>query len=76
MGGCAAARFRFNSTMPTLEQVEHDVVQLSKPDQRSLLDWLEDVVEDEREFTDAFKAKVAQAKQDIAAGRGRAQARN
>jgi hypothetical protein len=71
MGGCAASRFRFNSTMPTLEQVENDVAQLSKSDQRSLLDWLEDVVEDEREFTDAFKTKIAQAKQDIAAGRGR-----
>ena len=71
MEGCAAGRFRFNSTMPTLEQIENDVAQLSKSDQRSLLDWLEDVVEDEREFTDAFKAKVAQGKQDIAAGRGR-----
>lgn len=68
MRGCAAARFRFNSTMPTLEQVEHDVAQLSKPDQRSLLDWLEDVVEDEREFTDAFKAKIEAAKQDIKSG--------
>lgn len=57
--------------MPTLEQVERDVSQLSKTDQRSLLDWLEDVVEDEREFTETFQAKIAQAKQDIAAGRGR-----
>lgn len=57
--------------MPTLEQVEHDAAQLSKTDQRSLLDWLEDVVEDEREFTAAFTTKVAQAKQDLAAGRGR-----
>jgi hypothetical protein len=57
--------------MPTLEQIENDVAQLSKSDQRSLLDWLEDVVEDEREFTDAFKAKIEAAKQDIRAGRGR-----
>ena len=71
MDGYAVAGFRFNSTMPTLEQIENDVTQLSKSDQRSLLNWLEDVVEDEREVTDTFKAKVAQAKQDLAAGRGR-----
>ncbi len=58
--------------MPTLEQIENDVAQLSKTDQRSLLDWLEDVVEDELEFTDAFKAKIESAKQDIKEGRGRA----
>ncbi len=46
------------------------MAQLSKSDQRSLLGWLEDAVEDERKFTDAFKVKVAQGKQDIAAGRG------
>lgn len=57
--------------MPTLEQVENDAAQLSKSDQRSLLDWLEDVVEDEREFTDAFKAKIEAAKQDLKEGRGR-----
>lgn len=68
MGGCAAGRFRFNSTMPTLEQIEDDVAQLSKSDQRSLLDSLEDVVEDERAFTDAFKAQIEAAKQDIKSG--------
>ena len=57
--------------MPTLEQVENEVAQLSKADQQSLLDWLENIVEDELEFTDAFKAKIDTAKHDIAEGRGR-----
>lgn len=30
--------------------IENDLAQLSKPDPRSLLEWLEDVVEDELEF--------------------------
>ena len=45
--------------MQTLEQVESDVRQLSKADQQTLLDWLEDIVEDGLEFTDEFAAKRA-----------------
>jgi hypothetical protein len=57
--------------MPTLEQIEKDVAQLPTPEKRALLQWLEDLLEDELEFTDEFKAKIERAKRDIAQGRGR-----
>ncbi len=57
--------------MPTLEQIKDDVKRLSKDDQEALLDWLTNLLEDELEFTDEFKAKIEQGKADIAAGRVR-----
>jgi len=57
--------------MPTLEQIKDDVKRLSKNDQEALLDWLTNLLEDELEFTDEFKAKIEQGKADIAAGRVR-----
>lgn len=57
--------------MQTLEKIEEDVKQLSKAEQEALRDWLDNVLEDELEFTDDFKAKIERAKRDIAEGRGR-----
>jgi len=57
--------------MATLEQIEKDVAQLPTPEKRALLEWLEDFLEDELEFTDEFKAKSERAKRDIAQRRGR-----
>jgi hypothetical protein len=55
--------------MPTLEQVENQVKQLTKADQQALRDWLENVLEDELELTDEFKAKIERGEQDIREGR-------
>ena len=57
--------------MQTLEKIENDVKQLSKAEQEALRDWLDNMLEDELEFTDEFKAKIERAKRDIAEGRGR-----
>ena len=57
--------------MSKLEQIKEDVKRLSKADQEALLDWLTNVLEDELELTDEFKAKIEQGKADIAAGRFR-----
>jgi hypothetical protein len=57
--------------MPTLEQVEAQVKQLTKAEQEALLDWLGNMLEDELEFTDAFKAKIERGEQDIREGRVR-----
>ena len=57
--------------MTKLEQIKADVSRLSKADQEALLDWLTNVLEDELELTDEFKAKIEQGKADIAAGRFR-----
>lgn len=57
--------------MQTLEKIEADVKQLSKAEQEALRDWLDNLLEDELEFTDEFKAKIERGEQDIRAGRVR-----
>jgi hypothetical protein len=47
------------------------VEQLPTSEKQALLEWLEDRLEDELEFTDEFRAKIERAKRDIAEGRGR-----
>ena len=54
--------------MPTLEQVEEQVKLLTKAQREALLDWLENFVEDELEFTEEFKAKIERGEQDIREG--------
>ena len=54
-----------------LEQIEEQVKRLPVAEQQALRDWLDDILEDELEFTDEFKAKIERAKRDIAEGRGR-----
>jgi hypothetical protein len=57
--------------MPTLQQVEEQVRMLTKAEREMLLDWLGNIVEDELEFTDEFKAKIARGEEDIREGRVR-----
>jgi hypothetical protein len=57
--------------MPTLEKIENEVMQLPKADQEALRDWLENMLEDELEFTDEFKAKIERGERDILEGRVR-----
>jgi len=57
--------------MQTLERIEEQVKRLSKAEQESLRDWLENMLEDDLEFTDEFKAKMERGEQDIRAGRVR-----
>lgn len=57
--------------MQALERIEQEVRQLSQAEQEELRDWLDNMLEDELEFTDEFKAKIDRAKGDLAAGRGR-----
>jgi mRNA-degrading endonuclease RelE of RelBE toxin-antitoxin system len=57
--------------MQTLERIEKEVKQLSKAEQESLRDWLENMLEDDLEFRDEFKAKIERGEQDIRAGRVR-----
>jgi hypothetical protein len=57
--------------MTALDQIEKQVEQLPISEKKVLLEWLEDLIEDELEFTDEFKAKIERAKRDIGEGRGR-----
>ena len=57
--------------MQALERIEAEVKQLSKAEQEALRDWLDNMLEDELEFTDEFKAKIERGEQDIREGRVR-----
>ena len=57
--------------MSMLEQIEEQVKRLSVAEQQALREFLDDILEDELEFTDEFKEKIERAKRDIAEGRGR-----
>jgi len=57
--------------MPTLEQVENQAKQLTRAEKEALRDWLENVLEDELELTDEFKAKIERGEQDLREGRVR-----
>jgi hypothetical protein len=57
--------------MPTLEQIEEQVMQLTRAEQEALRDWLENVLEDELEMTDEFKAEIERGEQDLREGRVR-----
>ncbi len=57
--------------MQTLERIEAQVRQLPKAEQEALRDWLDNMLEDELEFTDEFKAKIERGERDIREGRVR-----
>jgi hypothetical protein len=58
-------------TVSSLEQIEEAVLKLQHRDQQELRDWLENLLEDRLEMTDAFKEEIAAGKADIQAGRVR-----
>ena len=57
--------------MRTLEQLEAEVRQLPLKEQQELRDWLENLLEDQLEMTDEFKAKIKRGEDDIEQGRVR-----
>ena len=57
--------------MPLLEQIENEVKQLTRAQQEALRDWLENLLEDQLELTDDFKAKIERGEQDLREGRVR-----
>ncbi len=57
--------------MPILEKIETEVKLLSREEKEFLRDWLDNLLEDELEFTDEFKAKIEQGERDLREGRVR-----
>jgi hypothetical protein len=57
--------------MSSLQHVKEAVLKLQPREQEALRDWLENLLEDRLEMTDAFKEEIAAGKADIAAGRVR-----
>ena len=60
--------YLFQLDMKTLEQIQADVQMLPLEKQAELRDWLENLLEDQLEFTEEFKAKIERGERDIKAG--------
>jgi len=59
------------AAMSTVKEIESAITKLSLEEQRAVREWLDDLIEDQLELTDEVKAKLDQARQDIAEGRFR-----
>jgi len=49
-----------------VEQMETELRKLSQTELRQIREWLDDVIEDDREFTPEFEATIRQAERDMA----------
>ncbi|MSU25032.1 MAG: hypothetical protein EXS32_14590 [Opitutus sp.] len=54
--------------MSTVQEIESAIVRLSPTEREAMRDWLDDLVEEQLELSDAFKAKVERARKEIADG--------
>jgi hypothetical protein len=54
--------------MSKVETIEAQLQTLSQSELRQARDWLDDLIEDEMEFTEKFEAKIRASEQDMAAG--------
>lgn len=57
--------------MGAIQEIESVVRKLPRAELEKLSEWIQDLLEDEKEFTDEFKAGIERGKQDIASGRTR-----
>ena len=49
--------------------MEAELRKLSQAELRQIRDWLDDIIEDELEFTPEFERAIQQSEQDMAEGR-------
>ena len=52
--------------MSKVEQVESELRKLSQAELRQIREWLDDIIEDETEFTPEFENAIQQAERDMA----------
>jgi hypothetical protein len=55
--------------MSKVEQMESELRKLSQAELRQIREWLDDMIEDELEFTPEFESSVQQAERDMTAGK-------
>jgi hypothetical protein len=55
--------------MRKVERVESELRKLSQAELRQIREWLDDIIEDELEFTPEFENAVQQAERDMADGK-------
>ncbi len=54
--------------MSTVQEIESAIVRLRPGEQEAIRDWLDELVEEKLEVNDAFKAKIARAREAIVRG--------
>lgn len=55
--------------MSKVEQMESELRKLSQAELRQIREWLDDLIEDELEFTPEFEHAIQQAERDMADGK-------
>src|SRR5438874_13664092 len=55
--------------MSKVEQMESELRKLSQSELRQIREWLDDLIEDELEFTPEFEHSIQQAERDMADGK-------
>jgi len=54
--------------MSTVQEIESAILHLPPAEMRNLHEWLEDLLEDQREWTDEFKAQVGRSELEMSQG--------
>lgn len=54
--------------MSTVQEIESAIVRLGPAEREAIRDWLDELVEEKLEVSDAFKAKLTRARAEIARG--------
>jgi hypothetical protein len=54
--------------MSSIQEIESAILQLSPEQMRELREWLENVMEDQLEMTDDFKAGIERSERELAEG--------
>ena len=52
-----------------VEQMESELRKLSQEELRQIREWLDDVIEDELQFTPEFESSIRQSERDMASGK-------
>jgi hypothetical protein len=66
----AVSRYLLNDLFVTkVEQMEGELRRLSQAELRQIREWLDDVIEDELEFTPEFERSIQRSERDMAGGK-------
>jgi hypothetical protein len=60
-----------SSPMSTIQEIESAVRKLPRAEIEKLSEWIQDLIEDQKKFTDEFQASIERGKRDITEGRTR-----
>jgi hypothetical protein len=63
-----AAKSSILPMMSTVKEIETAIARLAVEDMEAIRDWLDELIEDQLEVSDEFKAKLQRAKREVAAG--------